>query len=180
MATRSWDVLQSCNVINYSLSIYCMITSLKCWVFFFTFLFGDFRFWTTIKGNRSATPPLWDNPVDCTTAVWKAMNLVHVESSELQDEWNIVYIFPFSDTGCWNRPVELTKPEQCDGSFFLSLFWLGFLFISASSREWNQQERYVKHRWKPKRWKLTSVFLFAGGVFHSSVPIRYPDCPVNK
>lgn len=24
------------------------------------------------------------------------------------------------------------------------------------------------------------VFLFAGGVFHSAVPIRYPDCPVNK
>lgn len=24
------------------------------------------------------------------------------------------------------------------------------------------------------------VFLLAGGVFHSSVPLCYPDCPVNK
>lgn len=72
-----------------------------------------------------------------------------------------VCIFFVLDTGCWNRPVEWTNLEQSDGSFVFSLFWLGFLFIFASSREWNQQGRYMKHRWYQRQlqtqWKLTSV-----------------------
>lgn len=104
------------------------------------------------------------------------MSVIHVTK---------VCVFFVLDTGCWSRPVGLTNLGQSDGSSVSSWFWLGFSFIFASSKEWNRQGRYVKPRWKPKTAGDTveakqCVFLFAGGVFHSIVPIPYPDCPVNK
>lgn len=134
-----------------------------------------------IKHNRSANSPIWD--VEGNSSV-RGMYWVNIEPSELQDLCNTSVCFLCLRYRMLEQTSGVDEPGTIRWELCLLLI-LAWILIYLCIFKGVKSTGKVRETWRPKTAGGTveakqCVFLTAGGVFHSFVPIRYPDCPVNQ